>query len=165
MCSWNWIKVASFMVCVDFEMTSWWVFFKIFSRNAKVLRVKWEIQPDEKTMYDFHTFKFNSKMLRFDQSRLYFLKCFCFPCWDGLSQLPFSPWGVVRPHSQNKKIPTLLQQSCQSSWKDCIFHWCWNALSMGDLEIRVKIPFQCIPGIMFIKMLSSLKFSRKPQNQ
>lgn len=44
------------MVCVDFEMISWWFLFKIFPCNAKVLRVKWEIQPDEKTMYDFLTF-------------------------------------------------------------------------------------------------------------
>lgn len=60
------------MVCVDFEMTSWWVFFKIFSLNAKVLRVKWGIQPDEKTVYYFLTFKFDSKMLRFDQSQFLF---------------------------------------------------------------------------------------------
>ena len=72
MCSWNWIKFASVVVCVDFLMTSWWVFSKIFNHNAKVLRVKWEIQPDEKTIYYFLTFRFNSKMLCLDQSRSLF---------------------------------------------------------------------------------------------
>lgn len=145
-------------------MTSWWVFLASLATMQRFSGWNKGSNSSGKQCVIFLPSDLTQRRWDSTNHSLYFPKWFCFPCWDGLSQLPFSLWGLVSLHSQNKKIHTVLQQNCQSYQNDCVFCGYWNSFSMGDLAMRVKISCKCIPGTMLKKILSSLQFLRRDQN-